>query len=388
MSLLRPLIVAPDTSHWANWIDAALGDNAARRHTARTFHQRLLDAGRIPFLSWHHLEELLCVDSAHNAASRVAYLQSIPLISWVRFPGKVGLGAVTDILAAEVMAFDAGCSDLIEVRDHVRSHLLRTGSGVEAVGRENWVWDVARPMMRERRPMDGMVTALADIRIMDEKLTFGKLAKQPRRSSEERSRVMAATHARVFREAMAADPTRRPEEARAMADSFMANVMKRMPSDDIPPRDLMLAAYVGLGLDPDEVTDDRTIAELSALATFRNQLRVVAEKTNLSFDRLKRVPMGKLPSWRIGEALKRFGQQRTKRPGSDMHDRALAVLAAYTDVLYVDKRTHEDFRRVIGKAPGTCSPIWHGREGEPLRGHRRLTVEAPDQINRSLPYSA
>jgi hypothetical protein len=351
VSLLRPLIVAPDTSHWANWIDAALSDNAARRHPARTFHQRLLDAGRIPFLSWHHLEELLCIESAHNAVSRVAYLQSIPLISWMRFPDTAGLGAITDILAAEAMAFDAGCSDLIEVRDHVRSHLLRTGSGVEAVGRENWVWDVARPMMRERRPMHGMVTALADMRIMDERQTFGRLANQPRRSSEERRRVMAATHARVFREAIAADPTRRPEEARAMADSFMANVMKRMPRDNIPPRDLMLAAYVSLGLDPDEVTDERTIAELSALATFRNQLHVVAENANVSFDRLKRVPMEKLPSWRIGEALKRFGQQRTTRPGGDMHDRALAVLAAYTDVLYVDKRTHEDFRRVIGKAP-------------------------------------
>lgn len=351
MSLLRPLIVAPDTSHWANWIDAALSDDAARCHPARTFHQRLLDAGRIPFLSWHHLEELLCVDSAHNAASRVAYLQSIPLISWMRFPDSVGLGAITDILAAEAIAFDAGCSDLVEVRDHVRSHLLRTGSGVEAVGSENWVWDVARPMMRERRTMHGMVTALADVRTLDERQTFGQLANQPRRSSEERGRIMAATHARVFRKAMAADPMRRPEEAWAMADGFMADVMKRMPSDDIPPRDLMLATYVNLGLDPDEVTDDRTIAELSALATFRNQLRVIAENTNLSFDRLRRVPMEKLPSWRIGESLKQFGQQRTMRPGSDMHDRALAVLAAYTDVLYVDKRTHEDFRRVIGKAP-------------------------------------
>ena len=352
MSLLhRPLIVAPDTSHWANWIDAALSDNAVKRHPAQTFHQRLLDAGRIPFLSWHHLEELLCVENARNAASRVAYLQSIPLISWMRFPDTVGLGAITDILAAEAMAFDAGCSDLIEVRDHVRSRLLRTGSGVEAVGRENWVWDVARAMMRERRPTHGMVTALADMRIMDERQTFGRLANQPRRTSEERRRVLAATHARVFREAMAADPTRRPDEACAMADSFMAKVMKRMPSDDIPPRDLMVAAYVSLGLDPDEITDDRTIAELSALATFRNQLRAVAASTNLSFDRLKRVPMEKLPSWRIAEALKQYGQQRTMRPGSDMHDRALAVLAAYTDVLYVDKRTHEDLRRVIGKAP-------------------------------------
>jgi hypothetical protein len=67
MSLMRPRVVAPDTSHWANWIDAALSSDPAKRYAARHFHDRLLDAGKVPFLSWHHLEELLCVDIAANA---------------------------------------------------------------------------------------------------------------------------------------------------------------------------------------------------------------------------------------------------------------------------------------------------------------------------------
>jgi hypothetical protein len=86
MSLIRPLIVAPDTSHWANWIDAALSVDAERRLAARRFHRQLLDVGRIPFLSWHHLEEMLCVDRADNAAARVTYIQSLPLVAWMQFP--------------------------------------------------------------------------------------------------------------------------------------------------------------------------------------------------------------------------------------------------------------------------------------------------------------
>lgn len=355
MALSRPLIIAPDTSHWANWIDAALGDDAARRVEARVFHRRLLAAGRVPFLSWHHLEEMLCVDSAENAAARVRYIQSLPLITWMRFPGEVGLGAVTDVLAAEAIAFDSGCDRLLDVRDHVRSALLRTGPAIQAVGEDNWVWDVARPLMRRRRPKQGMVTALSGLRVMDESQTFGQLASRPKRSPEERRQMMAVIHARALADAKAADPARTPAEARQFADHFLAQVIEMMPDDDVDPRQLMIDTYVGQGLDPDEITDDRTIADLSTLATFRTQLKVVSEKTDLSFERLKRVRIETLPSWRIAEALRRYGQNRAVRPGSDSHDRALAVLGAYTDVLYVDKRTHEDFRRIRSKDPEVAS---------------------------------
>ena len=61
--------------------------------------------------------------------------------------------------------------------------------------------------------------------------------------------------------------------------------------------------------------------------------------------------MEALPSWRIASGLSRFGQRRTRRPGSDVHDQHLAALAAYVDCIYVDKRTHEDLRRVVRKDP-------------------------------------
>lgn len=352
MSLIRPSVVAPDTSHWANWIDAALGSDPAKRYAARHFHDRLLDAGKVPFLSWHHLEELLCVDSAANARARVTYLQAVPTIAWMRLPDeRDGIGAITDIIAAEAIASDAGCADVVAVRDHVRSMMMRTGPAVEAVGGEGWVWGVARPVMLQRWPHLGMVTALSGMRTMDERQTVGELARKSRRPPEEWRAAMAGIHAKAVREAVEADPRRSVEEARAMADDFMARVLELAPADAMPVRDMIVATYAGQGVNADEVRDECTIAELSRLGTFRFHLRVVAEKTNLPFERLKRVRMETLPSWRIGQALRRHGQKRVVRPGSDMHDEHLAVLAAYTDELYVDKRTHEDFRRVIQKEP-------------------------------------
>lgn len=352
MGLLTVEIIAPDSAHWSRWIDDALGTDAERRAAARGFHQRLLDQGKIPFLSWHHLEELLGIESDANARARIAYLQSLPLIAWMRMPGaESGVGAVTDILAAEAIAVDRGCASPADVRDQVRGRLMQTGSGADAIGTEAWIWEVVRPELLARRSHSDMVAALAGFRSLDDGLTFGALAAKQRSSPAERDRTLARIRADVVRESLSADPARTIEEARVMGDMFVGRVLALMPPDEIGARDMMLATYEAQGIDPQEIHDDCKISDLARLGTFRSHLRLVAEKTDLPFERLKRVPMQQLPSWLITQALQTHGQKRALRPGSDVHDEHLAVLAAYTDRLYVDKRTHEDFRRALQKAP-------------------------------------
>lgn len=351
MTLLMATIIAPDTSHWADWIDAAIKPASPKRQIARDLHQRLLEHGRIPFLSWHHLEELLVVDDPANASARVAYLQSLPMMAWMRMPDERGLGGIVDILAAEAIAYDSGCQTIADVRDDVRSRLLTTGPGVAAVGNDSWVWDAARPIMRERRQHIGMVSALSGMRTMDEGQTVGQLCKQDIRAPVDQQKVIATTHHNAFARAKAADPRRSDAEALEMANDFVLRVMQEMPAENVTVRQLLVDTYGRQGIDEHEIRDECTVAELSELGTFRSHLRLVAEKTGIEFERLKRVSMRSLPSWRISNALKRHGQQRPTRPGSDVHDQHLAVLAAYTDVLFVDKRTLEDFRRVKSKEP-------------------------------------
>ena len=134
---LTPTIIAPDTSHWSNWIDAALNGPPAVRQTARDLHERLLQQGRVPLLSWHHLEELLVVDDPANASARVSFIQSLPMTAWMQTPGEQGLGGIIDILAAEAVAYDAGCRTLAAVRDHVRPPPVadRVGTSGHRAGR-------------------------------------------------------------------------------------------------------------------------------------------------------------------------------------------------------------------------------------------------------------
>lgn len=45
MTLLTAAIIAPDTSHWADWIDAAIRPTSPKGQVARDLHQRLLEQG-------------------------------------------------------------------------------------------------------------------------------------------------------------------------------------------------------------------------------------------------------------------------------------------------------------------------------------------------------
>jgi len=310
-----------------------------------------MEQGRIPLLSWHHLEELLGGKDDDTARARVAFLQGLPMLAYLRLDkDKAGLGSIVQVLAAEVIAASEGHGDLISVRDRARELLLKTGSGAQAIGEEAWVWEAVWPMLRSHKSKTDMIAALGPLQTFDENRTIGELARLAINPLDQ----MRAHLGRIYVQALqAAKQSTGGDGARArtMADDFIARVVPNMPSPGTTVREFLVSTLVGQGLDEEEVRDEHVLSDLSRLARFRSQLRVVASESGRSFEVLKKVPMDVLPSRIIGEALRAHGQSRLLRPGSDLNDGYLGVLAAYCAVLYVDKRTAEDFTRAQRKEP-------------------------------------
>lgn len=371
LTLASPMIIAPDSSHWARWVDAAGGPDGERRRRACSLLDRLIERGRVPLLSWHHWEELMGGEDDAGARARVGFVQRMPLVAYLRLPHEeAGLGSIAQVLAAEAIAASEGARDLLAVRDRARALLLRTGTGADAIGEYAWVWDAVRPVLRSRKPNTDMVAALGPLRSFDESRTIGELSKLEINSPAEMRVQLSQTHARVLQEAMTStggDALR----SRAMADAFMARVVAMMPPPGTTVRELLVRTLVEQGVDEHEVRDESVLADLTRLALFRSHLRVVATETGRSFAALKRVPLDLLPSQVIGDALRRHGRARARRPGSDVHDAHLGVLAGYCAVLYVDKRTAEDFARARRKEPrltGLIGEIAKGADFEVLLG--------------------
>jgi hypothetical protein len=349
MSLLKTVIISPDSAHWAKWFDAALGPDGPRRDRALGFHDELIQRGRIPLMTWHQFEELMTVDSDDSARERVGFIQAIPLLAWMRLDKQsAGLASIGHILAAEAIAASEGHNDLMAIRDRARSLLICTGPGREAIGDEGWVWEAVRPQLRARKGRDDFVAAVSPVRTFDENRTIAEICKSEVNSPSESREQLKRIYTRVFNESFTSnggDSIR----ARQWAEAFMDMVLPLLPQPGTSPRELLVSLLVAQGIDESEIHDDSVLADLSRLGTFRSQLRTIASETGRSFDDLKRIPMEILPSRVISEALRSHGQKRALRPGGDMHDGHLAVLAAYCDTLYVDKRTAEDFRRARQK---------------------------------------
>lgn len=115
-----------------------------------------------------------------------------------------------------------------------------------------------------------------------------------------------------------------------------------------------------LSIDLSEIGPDTTVADVGDMAAFRKKLTVLNERLLLSLPEvIARVREDRLPSGIISNAIRRFHPDTRKWDGSELNDRHLACLAAYADVTYVDKRTHEAFRLARQKSETFTSLVRH-----------------------------
>jgi hypothetical protein len=361
-------IIAPDTSHWAQWIDSALDTSSVKHQEALKFHDQLMSVGRIPLLTWHHLEELLAIEDGVWARRRVAFIQNLPFLAYIKFPNEEPFpGTIIDVLSAEVAAVLGGATNLLDVRNAARGLLIQTGSGAEVLGSEAVEWDVLREDVLKHRQHLKQVAAVRIMSLFDDRRTVAEIAKESLRTSEEQTARYFSLRQEVLDHILnrgdkdIADP-------RSMAEDFVNSAKELSIPDVTDVRSLLEFGLMVQGVDREEISDDAVLADLKVLAVFRSRLRIIANNIGEQFDTIKHVNMRILPSWQIQSLLGQFGQDRQRRPGSDIVDEALSALAPYVDELFVDRRTAEDFRRVILKKDAIVSSLGRIRKSPNFEG--------------------
>ncbi|MBI1290192.1 hypothetical protein GC173_02965 [bacterium] len=351
--IASPRLVALDSSHWAKLIAAATGRDMAVRREANRFPTALLEKGYCILFSFDHLQELMAVDNDDRVSERLDFIRRIPFLSWTGLENaEFKLGGIVDILASEALAAYRNGGEAASVRATARSLLVRHGSGTDIIMDDPLFAKLFGEWSRNSADRARTIAGIVPVQFLSPKTKIGALLSGKLRSSAATKKIVAQMQT-VLTAELRARGDRRIENADERARAFMSDVLNLRSQLPIDARGLVLKGLKLQGIDEEEINPDMTLGELGELGIFREQLRIIAPILGVPFDRLKKsVRAEQLPSRIIRSRLTEVSQQLPERKGSDLNDSHLAALAPYADILYVDKRTAENFRRAFQKYPG------------------------------------
>jgi hypothetical protein len=350
--LIRPKFVALDSSHLgAVAADKATNDRTRLRR-AEAFEKAFDESGSLLLLCWHHLQELFSHGREEVVAQRVAYLQSLPMVAAVAsFQKEDVVGTVMDVQSFEVAAaFNNPAADMLTVRDEAAKSMFRFASGADLVGPFLQNWSELRQAFAERQPRNGEVVAISrsdfagnsDDKIVD-------LLKCGVRAPENIERQFQRLHGKLSTD-MKERGDKRILDPEVSSQTFLEEV-RRLGLEAIRADNPVLRILEVSGVDLSEIGLETTVGDVGNLAVFRRKLEVLNRYLGLPFQELKaRVKEDRLPSGVIQNAIARYHPDTAKWDGSELGDRYLACLAAYADITYVDKRTHEASRQARQKS--------------------------------------
>ena len=308
----------------------------------------------LPLLCYHHLEELIQHDDERVVQKRLAYLRDLPAVAWIEpADGHAGLGTIVDIMAAEARTAardQAACADDVVCR--TRPGLIRRGNGIEALRPYEDIWPMLADLARRKAQDNRAMIALTSARLSPlPRMRWSQLQGSLLRSSTDTQRVIGKMHS-ALTDDIIEHGDRRIANPSAVAASFVDKVLAHATTlFPITPNSLQEDLF-SQGIEHADMADDPWLPDLIDLIEFRGKLDLIQNELGIDCRLVRaKANMRRIPTTVIGQALRRYGQRRTRTSGSDLYDRYLTCLAPYADIVFVDKRTFEDVRRTLHAEP-------------------------------------
>lgn len=342
-------VVCLDSAHWGELL-AALSSTQKRPDALTRLSTFAAERGMLA-LTFHHIVELAQHDNTDKVRARFHALRELGPLCVVSSITCDGPGSIVDLLALELMAaLESPDANAISVAGVVFSHALAVATGVQVCEWALPQLDVLRAHLAAGAARKRAIAALSQSVVLDRSKDRLSLKFRLGSSHEAKANV-AALEKRLTAEVVGRrDPRASEGEAALSAAQFvreLASDVEAVATHDNVWDGLLARA----GVSAHEVAGMRYISEVADLAQFRKQIEVPAEHLGLSVAQLRRVRPEQFPTWLIHRAYTTYRQLATTTRASDLGDGHLLSHAPYMDALFVDKRTHENVRRVRRKDP-------------------------------------
>lgn len=345
-------VLCLDSAHWGKLL-AELGSAATRPAVLARLSSFAAKGGMLA-LTFHHIIELAQHENPDKVKARFHALRELGPLCVVSAITGEGPGSIVDLLALELMAaIESPSADAASVARAVWPDALVAATGSQV---STWVLpqlDVLRAHLTADAPRKRAISALSQSVVLDR--STDRLPPNVRLVPPQQAKAnLAVLERRLTAEVVSRrDPRASEGEAANAASQFIRELTSDVGaiSGHGNPWEGLLTRT---GVLPQEVAGMRYIREVADLAQFRKQVEIPAKHLGVSSAQLRRVSPERFPTWLIQRAYRAHRQLATATRASDVEDIHLLSHAPYMDFVFVDKRTHENVRRIRQKDPETA----------------------------------
>lgn len=338
MLLGPPKLVCLDTSTWGN-----LARDLAHDGLARHAVELIQDHPLVPFITWHHLAELVQHGNDDVVRSRIDLLRSLKFVAFPRLPEESAhVGSFLNVRDAELSVLlkepEASHSQIIQCARATVTNGFTSGDDFCRANEEWWLFYRQR-FSDQVQQQHAKIAALTHFPSKNMgKVVSGELGKYTLSSSEQAARHFTelATKLTLWLQSNVKKPLPNPEE---IAFDLMQEAYNDGEDDYGSEKegiDWLLRRY---GVSRERLPANATPDDMGCEAVFIKQLSVHERRLGMPPGSLKQVARKEmLPSWSVWQGLDRAIRRLPKAETGNLNDKAIATFGPYVDYIQLDKR--------------------------------------------------
>ena len=350
--MIFPKLISIDTSIFGKLAKDYYSRNTIKSKSARDVVQFLNGNGLIPFVTYHHIQEILQHENEKVVFSRWSLIGKFHTVAWMcGFDDRRVLGSSYDIHQLEVQhLLNRSGSSSESLSEKFKNRLIQHCSGEEFIASFEYVYSEASRL--------GYVDAHRSKEIESISHLQDKMVNETRLSELDKSKLKqpseVASYLRRYESKFISGLEKRGDERlsnyAAIAREFIGEIVsKAKPLYENSTTSLLEAFVRNAGVRKDQITPTMTIGELGYLAVYNSKIEQILESLGIPLARARDLSPEESSTWVIWKYLDNAMKYEKRAHGSNMIDKHMSVLALYVDIFIVDKRVKEYFGQLKRK---------------------------------------
>lgn len=346
----RPKLICLDTSTWGN-----LARDVSKDKNAERVMELIQGGSMIPYITWHHLAELMHHGNDFVVSSRIELIKSLKFVAFPCLPEEVAnVGSVLDLQGNELSVLLANPkASYLEITNLVRSMVTNGfATGKEFCQKnEDW-WHIYRNQFSQCiQSKQAEISALSHFPVMNEDEAMSNNRGKYKLCNSEQAARKFSILAKKLEDRLTNDVKKPLPNPREIAYELMNDAYQYGMTDYDDQKeglDWLLKKY---DVDRERLPSKPKLGDIGDEAVFIKQLSTHERRLNLPDGSLKHaVRKEMLPSWRISQLLGREIRRIPKAESGNLNDKMIATFGLYVDYIQLDKRIRNCINQLAKKS--------------------------------------